>query len=87
MKKVRYNGFSFPIDLKGVKTREFRGEILPDINHRELEDLVFKTPKNSRNESSLANISLQGNPLHQSAKEDDEIGAAADRVGRVAVGK
>jgi DNA-binding transcriptional regulator YiaG len=43
MKKIRYNGLGFPIDLKGVKTREFRGEILPDINHRELEDQVFKT--------------------------------------------
>ena len=43
MKKIRYNGLGFPIDLKGVKTREFRGEILPEINHRELEDLVFKT--------------------------------------------
>lgn len=43
MKKLRYNGLGFPIDLKGVKTREFRGEILPDINHRELEDRVFKT--------------------------------------------
>jgi DNA-binding transcriptional regulator YiaG len=43
MKTTRYNGFGFPIDLKGVKTREFRGETLPDINHRELEDQVFKT--------------------------------------------
>jgi DNA-binding transcriptional regulator YiaG len=43
MKKIRYNGLGFPIDLKGVKTREFRGEILTDINHRELEDQVFKT--------------------------------------------
>lgn len=42
MKKIRYNGLGFPIDLKGVKTRKFRGEILPDINHRELEDQVFK---------------------------------------------
>ena len=36
-----YNGLGFPIKLEGVKTREFRGEILPDINHRELEDKVF----------------------------------------------
>lgn len=43
MIKLRYNGLGFPIDLEGVKTRVFRGEILPDINHRELEDLVFKT--------------------------------------------
>lgn len=43
MKKIRYNGLGFPIDLKGVKTREFRGEIIPDINHREFEDQVFKT--------------------------------------------
>ena len=43
MKKIRYSGLGFPIDLKGVKTRKFRGEILPDINHRELEDQVFKT--------------------------------------------
>lgn len=43
MKKIRYNGLGFPIDLMGVKTRKFRGEILPDINHRELEDQVFKT--------------------------------------------
>lgn len=43
MKKVRYNGLGFPVDLQGVKTREFRGEILPDINHRKLEDQVFKT--------------------------------------------
>jgi DNA-binding transcriptional regulator YiaG len=43
MKKTTYNGLGFPIDLKGIKTREFRGEILPDINHRELEDQVFKT--------------------------------------------
>lgn len=42
MKKTRYNGLGFPIDLIGVKTRKFRGEILPDINHRELEDRVFK---------------------------------------------
>ena len=44
MKKIRYNGLGFPIDLRGVKTREFRGEILPDINHRKLEDQVFRTP-------------------------------------------
>jgi DNA-binding transcriptional regulator YiaG len=43
MKKTRYNGLGFPIDLTGVKTRKFRGEILPDINHRNLEDQVFKT--------------------------------------------
>lgn len=42
MKKTRYNGLGFPIDLVGVKTREFRGEIIPVINHRELEDQVFK---------------------------------------------
>ncbi len=43
MKKITYNGLGFPIILEGVESREFRGEILPDINHRELEDLVFKT--------------------------------------------
>lgn len=43
MKKIKYDGLGFPIILKGVKTREFRGEVLPDINHRELEDQVFKT--------------------------------------------
>ena len=43
MKKITYNGLGFPIILEGVKTREFRGEILPDINHRQLEDLEFKT--------------------------------------------
>ena len=42
MKKTRYHGLGFPIDLEGVKTRKFRGEILPDINHRELEDRVFE---------------------------------------------
>jgi DNA-binding transcriptional regulator YiaG len=43
MKKIKYNGLGFPIVLKGVKSLEFRGELLPDINHRELEDQVFKT--------------------------------------------
>lgn len=43
MKKITYSGLGFPVILEGVKTREFRGEILPDINHREFEDLVFKT--------------------------------------------
>lgn len=43
MKKIRYHGLGFSIDLEGVKTREFRGENLPDINHRELEDQVFET--------------------------------------------
>lgn len=43
MEKVRYSGLGFPIDLEGVKTRKFRGDVLPDINHRELEDKVFKT--------------------------------------------
>ena len=43
MKKITYSGLGFPIILEGVKTREFRGEILPDINHRKLEDQVFKT--------------------------------------------
>lgn len=42
MKKIRYDGLGFPIDLVGVKTRKFRGEVLPDINHREFEDQVFK---------------------------------------------
>jgi len=43
MKKIRYDGLGFPIILKGVKTLEFRGETLPDINHKELENQVFKT--------------------------------------------
>lgn len=43
MKKITYSGLGFPIILKGVETQEFRGEILPNINHRALEDLVFKT--------------------------------------------
>lgn len=42
MKELRYKGLGFTIYLKEVKTREFRGEILPDINHRKLEDMVFK---------------------------------------------
>ncbi len=42
MKKLIYNGFGFQIILKGVKTFQFRGETLPKINHRELEDMVFK---------------------------------------------
>lgn len=42
MKKIKYNGLGFPINLIRVKTREFRGETIPDINHRELEDQVFK---------------------------------------------
>lgn len=43
MNKLIYSGLGFPIILKGVKTFEFRGETLPKINHRELEDMVFKT--------------------------------------------
>lgn len=43
MKEIIYNGLGFPIILKVTKTKNFRGEILPDINHRELEDLVFKS--------------------------------------------
>ena len=42
MTKLIYKGLGFPILLKGVKTFEFRGETLPKINHRELEDKVFK---------------------------------------------
>lgn len=42
MKKIIYDGLGFPITLRVVKTRDFRGEILPDVNHRELEDQVFK---------------------------------------------
>lgn len=42
MKKIIYDGLGFPIVLKGVKTFEFRGETLPKINHRELEDMAFK---------------------------------------------
>ena len=43
MKKIIYKGLGFPIVLRGVKTFEFRGEILPKINHRELEDMAFNT--------------------------------------------
>ena len=43
MTKIIYKGLGFPIVLKGVKTFEFRGETLPKINHRELEDMAFKT--------------------------------------------
>ncbi|MBS0655149.1 MAG: hypothetical protein JSR46_05190 [Verrucomicrobia bacterium] len=42
MKKLIYNGLGFPIVLRGVQTFEFRGEVLPKINHREFEDMVFK---------------------------------------------
>lgn len=42
MQKLIYRGLGFPVTLIGVKTRKFRGETLPDINHRELEDMVFK---------------------------------------------
>lgn len=42
MKKLMYLGLGFPVFLIGVKHREFRGEVLPDINHRELEDRVFR---------------------------------------------
>lgn len=43
MKETKYNGLGFPIILKGIETREFQGELIPVINHRELEDRVFKT--------------------------------------------
>jgi DNA-binding transcriptional regulator YiaG len=39
---IIYEGLGFPVKLIGVKTRTFRGEVLPDINHRELEDKVFQ---------------------------------------------
>jgi DNA-binding transcriptional regulator YiaG len=42
MKKLIYEGLGFSVVLKGVKTFQFRGETLPKINHRELEDMVFK---------------------------------------------
>jgi DNA-binding transcriptional regulator YiaG len=42
MKKLIYNGLGFPIILKGVKTFQFRGEVLPKINHRAFEDMIFK---------------------------------------------
>ena len=42
MTKIIYNGLGFPVVLKGVETFEFRGEILPKINHREIEDMAFK---------------------------------------------
>lgn len=41
MKKLIYEGLGFPVILKGAKTFQFRGETLPKINHRELEDMVF----------------------------------------------
>ncbi len=40
---IIYEGLGFPVKLRGVKTKKFRDEILPDINHRELEDKVFRT--------------------------------------------
>lgn len=43
MTKIIYKGLGFPIVLQGVKTFEFRGETLPKINYRELEDMAFKT--------------------------------------------
>lgn len=42
MTHLIYEDLGFPVILKGVKTFEFRGETLPKINHRELEDRVFK---------------------------------------------
>jgi DNA-binding transcriptional regulator YiaG len=42
MKTIVYEGLGFPVRLAGVKTRVFRGEKLPDINHRQLEDLAFR---------------------------------------------
>ena len=41
--EVIYEGLGFPVRLLKVKTQVFRGEVLPDLNHRELEDRVFHT--------------------------------------------
>jgi DNA-binding transcriptional regulator YiaG len=41
-KELVYKGLGFPVILKNVETVEFRGEILPKINHAELEKKVFE---------------------------------------------
>ncbi len=43
MRDMKYNGLGFSVTLKRVETREFQGETIPVINHRELEDRVFRT--------------------------------------------
>lgn len=41
-KKIKYSGLGFPVILIGFETEKILGEELPKLNHRKLEDLVFK---------------------------------------------
>jgi len=42
IKELVYEGLGFPIIIKNANVIEFRGEILPKVNHAELEEKVFE---------------------------------------------
>ena len=40
-KKIKFNGFGFPIILANVQTKVAHNEAVPDVNHNELQALLF----------------------------------------------
>ena len=41
-KTVQFNGFGFPVLLVNVTTKKERGEILPDVNYQDMEQMLFE---------------------------------------------
>lgn len=41
-KEFKYEGLGFPIILLGVETEVHKGEEIPIVNHRKLEEIVFE---------------------------------------------
>ena len=69
MSEITYKGLGFPVILKGVKTREFRGETLPDVNHRKLEDQVFRALMLTKAQLSGAHLAFIRGYMKQSQQD------------------
>ena len=53
IKKIKFNGFGFPIELKNVPTIEVRGSVEPHINYKTLAKKVVAELCSIENHSSL----------------------------------
>jgi DNA-binding transcriptional regulator YiaG len=56
MSNIEYTGLGFPIILENPKMIEVFGEMLPDVNKKDLQDKVFKALLNSEDRLSGAQI-------------------------------
>lgn len=69
IKELVYEGLGFPIIIKNANVLEFRGEILPKVDHAELEKKVFEILVEQKQKMTGAQMQFVRGFMKKSQKE------------------